>query len=308
MTNADALDRRATAAASKYMGMIAWPTIVLGLMAGVLYVSTVALTLAGQLSLWVAVPAIAVLTYVSYTILHESVHGSITGTSRSLRWLNRALGYMAAWITMIPMTANRDEHVAHHRHANDARRDPDFHVGRMLASPWAPVLTVFRAYGAQFAHFQQTRKAGDRRSLALGLEVTAALAPRIAVVAAGYWIEGLAMFLLAWLLGAILLLYLFAYLVHRPNEQVGRYRDTSTVRALRWMEGPLSWLWLYQNFHSIHHLYPRVPFYKYADLYQEIEDVMRAKDAPVYRISMRGLEPALQAELPLAGQAGEQGR
>ena len=273
--------------------MVAWPTIVLGLAVAVLYVLTVGLGLAGMLSLWAAVPLVAVLTYLSYTVLHEAVHGSITGNNRSLRWLNKTLGYIAGWIVMIPLTAHRQEHIAHHRYANDASRDPDFHIGRMGDSPWAPLSAVLRAYVRQFGYFLEAR-GGDvspRQPLVLGLEVTAAFMPRLAVLAAGYWVEGLALFVLAWLMGAVVLLYLFAYVVHRPHEQVGRYRDTSTVLVPRSLETPLSWLWMFQNFHSIHHLFPRVPFYKYAELYREIEDVIEAKRAPVYRMSIRGLEP-----------------
>jgi beta-carotene hydroxylase len=124
----------------------------------------------------------------------------------------------------------------------------------------------------------------------LGLEVAAALAPRLAVVAAGYWVEGIALFCVAWLIGAIVLLYLFAYIVHRPHEEVGRYLDTSTVLLPPSLNALLSWLWMYQNYHSIHHLFPRVPFYKYAELYRDIEEVMEAKRAPVYSVSRRGLE------------------
>lgn len=292
LTHADAIDRRATAAASKYMGNIAWPTIILGISIGVVYILSVGLALAGSLSLWVAVPLVAVLTYLSYTILHESVHGSITGNDRSLRWLNKALGYMAAWIVMIPLTAHRHEHIAHHRYANDESRDPDFHIGGMGRSPWAPIVAVVKACATQFVYFQKTRRAGEspRQTLVLVLEVAAALLPRLAVLAAGYWLEGLALFVLAWLIGAVVLLYLFAYVVHRPHEATGRYHDTSTVLGPRALEKPFSWIWMFQNFHSIHHLFPRVPFYRYAELYREIEDVMEAKQAPVYRMSIRGLE------------------
>ena len=54
----------------------------------------------------------------------------------------------------------------------------------------------------------------------------------------------------------------------------------------------LNWLWMFQNYHSIHHLFPRVPFYKYAELYEEIEDVMAARQAPVYHMSVTGLKQA----------------
>ena len=49
--------------------------------------------------------------------------------------------------------------------------------------------------------------------------------------------------------------------------------------------------WGFQNYHAIHHLFPRVPFYHYAKIYDEIEAVMAEKGAPVYRLTLRGLEP-----------------
>jgi beta-carotene hydroxylase len=276
------------------MGLVAWPTVVLGLVLGVSYAAVVAMAVTGDLALWLAVPLAAMITYLSYTILHESVHGSITGNRESLRWLNRSLGYMAAWITMIPLTAHKYEHIAHHRFANDEVRDPDFHVGRMRDSLVAPLRAALQAWVSQFSYYAEHRwrKAPASEKIQLGLEVTFALAPRLGVFAAGYWTTGLALFVVAWLIGAMVLLYGFAYIVHRPHEQVGRYTDTSTILLPRALHRPLTWLWMYQNYHAIHHLFPRVPFYKYPDVYREIEPVMAAKGAPVYRVSLRGLKEA----------------
>ena len=277
------------------MGKVAWPTVILGLLFAAVYIAAVVMSLAGLLSLWLAVPVVALVTYLSYTILHESVHGSIGGNHRSLRWLNKAMGYVAAWITMIPLTAHRYEHMAHHRYANDEQRDPDFHMGSMRDSLLAPVLAAVRAWVSQFTYYAKHRwaDAPPRQNVILCLEVAAALLPRLAVILAGYWVEGLALFVLAWMIGAIILIYSFAYIVHRPHDQTGRYVDTATIlppepAPLRFV---LNWLWMFQNYHSIHHLFPRVPFYKYAELYEEIEDVMEAKQAPIYSISLRGLKP-----------------
>jgi beta-carotene hydroxylase len=278
------------------MGSVAWPTVVLGLLFAATYVATVALSLAGLLSLWLAVPLAALVTYLSYTILHESVHGSIAGKHRSLRWLNKAMGYVAAWITMIPVTAHRYEHMAHHRYANDEKRDPDFHMGSMHDSLWAPVRAALQAWFSQFMYYAQHRwaDAPPRQNAILCLEVAAAVLPRLAVILAGYWVEGLALFVVAWILGAIILIYFFAYVVHRPHDQVGRYLDTATILPPRSapMRSAVNWFWMFQNYHSVHHLFPRVPFYRYAELYEEIEGVMQAKQAPIYSISIRGLKQA----------------
>jgi beta-carotene hydroxylase len=185
--------------------------------------------------------------------------------------------------------------MAHHRYTNNAERDPDFHMGRMWDRPLAPVLAALRAWVSQFVYYAKHRwsDAPPRQNLTFCLEVVAAVAPRLAIVIAGYWVEGLALFVFAWILGAIILIYLFAYVVHRPHTEIGRYADTATILP----PGPaalhagLNWAWMFQNYHSIHHLFPRVPFYKYAEVYEEIEDVMRAKQAPIYRISRHGIKP-----------------
>lgn len=292
MTKTDLLDRQAVASARQYMGMVAWPTIILGMVLGASYIATVLTALTGLLALWLAVPLVAVLTYASYTVLHESVHGSITGNDPSLRWLNKALGYMAAWIVMIPLTAHRHEHTAHHRYANDETRDPDFHIGQMRNSPAALARAVVRAIVGQFRYYSENRwtKAPSKEKVQLYLEVAVAIVPRVAVMVAGYWVEGVALFVLGWLIGAIILLYLFAYVVHRPHEQVGRYVDTSTILLPRPLHALITRLWLFQNYHSIHHLFPRVPFYKYEQLYEELEEIMLAKGAPIYRITLHRVE------------------
>jgi beta-carotene hydroxylase len=294
MSKTDRLDQQAVRSAGKYMGKVAWTTVILGLVFATVYLLTVGLTLAGLVPLWIAVPVVAVVTYLSYTILHDAVHSSIGGNDRSFRWLNKAMGYMAAWITMIPFTAHRYEHMAHHRYANDEERDPDFHMGGMLDSVLAPVRAALRAWVSQFIYYRKHRwaDASPRQNAILCLEIAAALLPRLAVILSGYWIEGLALFVLAWIMGAIILIYLFAYVVHRPHDQVGRYVDTSTILPPESapLRSALNWLWMFQNYHSIHHLFPRVPFYRYAELYEEIEDVMEARQAPVYNISMRGLK------------------
>ncbi len=293
MTDFDELDKKALTSARQYMGVVAWPTVVLGLVAGASYLGSVAMALTGALSLWLAVPIVSVLTYVSYTVAHESVHGSIGGNHKSFRWLNNALGYMAAWILMIPLTAHRHEHMAHHRHANDPAQDPDFPVEKMQNSIPAAARAAVDITIGQFSYYFRHRwdNAPLREKLVLCLEVAAALVPRFALMAAGFWVEGLALFVLAWLIGVMVLLYLFAYVVHRPHEQTGRYLDTSTIL----LPGPLgtlvTWFWLYQNYHSIHHLFPRLPFYRYAKLFNEIQPIMVEKGAPVYRVTPRGLVP-----------------
>ena len=51
-----------------------------------------------------------------------------------------------------------------------------------------------------------------------------------------------------------------------------------------WLNGPITWLWLWQNYLAVHHLFPRVPFYRYAALFDRIRSMMVARGAPIQQI------------------------
>jgi len=292
MKKKDNLDLVALEAAKQHMGGFAWPTVVLGIVLLAAYLATPALVVTGVMPLLVAVPLVGLVTYASYTVLHDAAHGSISGSHTSLRWVNESMGYIAAWIFMMPLTAHRHEHLAHHRHANRPEEDPDFVVADMTRSPFHALRAAARIYTGQFSYYFTHRwnKGPRSQNLYLCLELFAAVAPRLAFVAAGFWVEGLALFAIGWLLGIALVMFLFAYIVHTPHQSVGRYVDTSTF-VIDGLGGKLATLlWGFQNYHSIHHLFPRVPFYTYRAVFEEIEPVMLAKGAPIYRIGFDGLQ------------------
>ena len=279
------LDLQALTAAKRYMGDFAWPTVVLGTAIVLAYLATPLLVVAGHLPLLLGVLLMALLTYAAYTVLHEAAHGSISGSHTSLRWVNELMGYLAAWVIMIPLTSHRHEHLAHHRYTNEPDGDPDFIMSEIGNSPWRAVQIVSRVYLEQFAYYLRHRwsRGPRRQDVFVCLEILAAWVPRIAFFAAGYWVEGLALFVVAEILGLLILLYLFAYIVHTPHESVGRYVDTSTIVVPGFAGKIITVAWGYQNYHSIHHLFPRIPFYRYPALFAEIQGAMIANGAPVYR-------------------------
>ena len=292
MDRKDNLDLQALEVAKQHMGKFAWPTVALGLALLLAYLATPILVVMELMPLVAAVPLLAFLTYAAYTVLHDAAHGSISGSHTSLRWLNEAMGYIAAWIVMIPLTAHRHEHLAHHRHTNDPDNDPDACFTELTRSPLHAVRALTKMYAGQYLHYIRNRwnKGPKSQNLYLCLEVFFALVPRLAFVAMGFWVEGLALFVVAWSLGLMVLAYLFAYIVHTPHEAVGRYVDTSTI-VVDGLTGRLvTLLWGYQNYHSIHHLFPRVPFYTYRTIFEEIEPVMLARGAPIYHLNVRGLQ------------------
>jgi len=44
----------------------------------------------------------------------------------------------------------------------------------------------------------------------------------------------------------------------------------------------VNWLYMFQNFHLIHHLFPRIPFYLYPNAFQSLEPVLEKEHAHIY--------------------------
>ena len=80
--------------------------------------------------------------------------------------------------------------------------------------------------------------------------------------------------------------YWFAYRPHSPYLEEQRYKNTTSLIMPNWLKF-LEWFWLGQNLHSIHHLFPRIPFYHYHKVHREIESVMRAHGTKMIGIFSR---------------------
>ena len=95
---------------------------------------------------------------------------------------------------------------------------------------------------------------------------------------------------LANIAGVSLLGFLFAWVVHTPFDETERYRDTATILLPSPVHELLTRLWLWQNYHSIHHLFPRVAYYRYAALFDEIREGMAERGAPIIDLGARSIE------------------
>ena len=303
MDDIAALNKIASQKAKNYYCGLAWPTMLIGLTSFLAYWALPYLVLLNGFSLWLAIPTMVALTYAAYTVLHESVHGSINGSNTSMKWVNDGLGYLAGTILAIPLTAHRIEHLTHHENTNHAKKDPDGYSANIVCSPLDMMKTAWRGIAIQYELYSQRYWAkatvGKKATFVIEIAFTVLLRvlPFIVLwrtgdpeLIAGWW-RGLMLFVVAGLLGIIVLVYFFAYIVHRPHAVMGRYVDTSTIVIPRPFSTVATVLWGYQNYHSIHHLFPRVPFYRYRRLFHDIAETMDAMKAPVYRLTWRGLQP-----------------
>lgn len=288
------LNKQAIAAARNYMGQVAWPTVILVVAVLCGYVLNLALFATGVLPGWVALLALGALTYLSYTPLHEAVHGNIHGGHERLKWLSDLCGYLMAPLIAIPYASHRHEHLTHHRYTNQPDKDPDYMVSGMGKGLIAALITVVRFIGVQNSFFvkQHWRKAALKDRLIYCLEVLASVGWRVGFVVAvaqsgvvSAW-QVISVVVLGYLLGGFFTAYWFAYRPQIPYGDSTRYRNTSSLIMPKAMK-PLEWFWLGQNLHSIHHLFPRVPFYRYHALHREIEPILRAHGTPIVGIFSR---------------------
>jgi fatty acid desaturase len=266
---------------------IEWPTLLV-------FVATYALWAAATALLWQVSPVLAVLAaalaiaqYSSLT--HEVLHGHPFTNQR----LSEALVFPGLTI-FVPYLRFKDLHLQHHFDPNltDPYDDPESNfqdpavwarlsapvkaalrfnntlAGRMLLGPaistWALVTGDLRA-----------AMKGDRRvALAWALHL-----PGVALVL--WWLAAVGtMPFWAYLLAAYLgwsLLKIRTYLEHRAHEAA---RARTVVIESR---GPLSLLFLNNNFHVVHHMHPGVAWYKLPALYFSNRDhYLRRNDGYVY--------------------------
>lgn len=279
------LNKQAIAASKTYTGELAWPTVLLTFTVVAAVAANFGLFIVGIMPLWAAILIYGGLTYMSYTPLHEAAHGNIHGRHESLKWLNDLCGYLVAPLIMVPYASHTVEHFTHHRHTNQADKDPDNVVKTMGDGPLMFVWTCLKFLWVQnsffYKHAWGTARLSER--LIYCGELLFSLGWRVAFVLLVTREWDVTLLLTGYFIGACFTAYWFAYRPHHPYENAARYQNTNSLIMPWWMK-PVRWFWLGQDVHSIHHLFPRVPFYKYHALHRKIEPVMRAHGTPIIGI------------------------
>ena len=287
--------------ANDHCDTLAWPTVVLAAVVVPTYFLTPVAVVAWGLPVIAGVIIMGLLTYAGYTALHESVHGAVCGGQQRHRWLNELVGHAAAIPLGIPMSAHRYEHFLHHNHTNKQHEDPDLVCADMTNSVWRMVASPVILFGNQYSLFLSgrwgTAHTELRRTFVLEtvaivlsrvLLLAALFGPVAASVGAPLLSVALDVFLtlvLGPILGMVLLVYLFAYLVHVPHSVQGKFLDTSIFVLPRWFRGLGTWCWGFQNYHGIHHAFPRVPWYRYREVFEANQEALMEQGMPTFELS-----------------------
>lgn len=267
---------------------IEWPTLFLFIATYALWAAATAVlwSLSAPLAILAATLAIAQFSSLQHEVLHGHPFRSQT--------LSEALVFPGLTV-FVPYLRFKDLHLQHHFDPalTDPYDDPESNYldpavwarlsqpvqlmlrfnntlfGRMLLGP---ALSTWALVKGDLALFRK----GDRRTmLAWALHL-----PGVALVA-GWLVAVGTMPLWAYLLAAYLgwsLLKIRTFLEHRAHEAA---RARTVIIESR---GPLSLLFLNNNFHVVHHMHPTVPWYQLPALYVGNRDhYLRRNDGYVFR-------------------------
>lgn len=262
---------------------IEWPTLGLAVLCYAAFgFSTVALP---EVSVALAIAATGVAIALHASLTHEIIHGhpfpGRPGFGAALAWPPLTLA--------VPFLRFRDTHLAHHNDAvlTDPYDDPESNY--LAPDVWARLPRWVQAIlnmnntllgriilGPAIGTFVFLRtdlsliRAGDGAALRGWLWHVPGLAVVLAWVGwcsgMPFWAYACAAYL------AMALLRIRTFLEHQAHDRAsGR---TAIVEG----RGPLAWLFLNNNLHVVHHMHPKVPWYRLPALYAAHRDHYRRRN------------------------------
>jgi len=272
---ADGFDERAW---RRLTGSFAWPTVALLVAVLVLHVGSWWACVVLRWPLAFGVVLNAVVAYLAFTVHHEAAHGNIDGRKGSAGLADEVAGWISGVLLLSPFPAVRVLHLRHHGVTNDPATDPDMWVAvdgpvRLAAR----CLTIIPHYYWHFL-FGPT---STTKSARIALPKTIAGIVGLLALGGVLWWAGLGGWALwLWVLPAFLgtgfLAFAFDYLPHVPFDSRERFLNTRVIEGRT-----LNVVLLGQNYHLMHHLYPRVPFYRYLACFHLMRPLLERKGARI---------------------------
>ena len=250
---------------------VEWPTVLL--IAASYAVLGLGLFVLPRYGVGLSVLVLIAVIALQSSLQHEVLHGH----PFARRWWGEVLVF-ASFNLFVPYLRFRDTHLAHHRDANltDPYDDPETNyldpsvwdrlpewrrgllnannslIGRMLLGPLIGQIAFMR-------EDWRAIRAGDRVVLwgwLWHIPVTGAVIALVVAAPLPLWAYLLACY------GGLAVLKIRTFLEHQAHE---RASGRSVIIEDR---GPLAFLFLNNNLHVVHHMHPRLPWYRLPGLYR----------------------------------------
>lgn len=267
---------------------VAWPTLLMLALIVPLHLAMLVIGLSGAVPAWWLTIALGVSAYLHYTPAHEAIHRNIV-RSRRFDPVNRLIGWWAGLLLGMTWPLLLRTHHAHHAHTN-GDRDPDAFVRgtlwrlfplaalsvvtnlvplpfwRLIYGRETPNLGYLDAWKVMRAHEWRTHQ------IAHGLMCIAVWA----AVALGHGGMVFALYVVPAAIGRLLMGIFLSWLPHWPFAAGDRYRATGLRRGRLLAIASVG-----HSLHLVHHLWPRVPFYRYGRLYRALAPALHDRGVRV---------------------------
>lgn len=251
---------------------IALPTLALFLVCVLGFIGNIYCACAEIYSMSVAFGVSTLLLYLSFTPLHEASHGNIFFNSKIL---NTIAGHIIGFIFLAPYSAFRKLHLQHHAHVNNPDKDPDHWVkGSNAFYTFLRILSIYFSY--YYSHLK------DPKTRIKNLTATI---PHNTLLLASFTFLGLSIspqfVFFVWIIPSVcalsLVAFFFDFLPHYPHDDSSKENNSRT-----YLSRPMAIIMLGHNRHIIHHLYPRVPFYNYAEHFENLPEKYKKGHTRIY--------------------------
>lgn len=270
--------------------VLAWPTAVLYLGTLGLFAVEMYGLFSGGWTRWATVPMGAAVTFLMFSVLHESTHHAISTNTRA----NNVFGHLSVifvvpWATF-PLV--KFIHIEHHRNTNEQKLiDPDAWCSEgawwQLPFRWMTIDLWYLVF------YMRRMRERPRTEIASTLTVfTMVIAAFVGLGVGGYGSALMWGYLIPQRLGLMVLAWWFDYLPHHgltATQREDKYQATRVRIGGEWMLTPL---FVYQNYHLVHHLHPSIPFYRYVRAWRRNEQAYLDRNAAISTWFGRSLTPS----------------
>lgn len=267
-----------------FQRVFAWPTILMAIVSFIGLAVVSVLTIQGVVPDWLGFILNTYLLISCFTPLHESVHDNISLPNGRLPWLNNVLGFISGGLLFLPFHLFTFIHISHHRFAN-SDQDPDFWLhSKSYTEAISKCVTAIPHYLLRYWQaYSVSVKIARRNAIGLFSTFSIFMLP-VFITSQGY----LSPLLLLWVGPAILAVGLLTFLhwtLHRPYSRRGRFHDANVIWAPGFFGKFLNFIYQMQNYHLVHHLFPRIPFYLQIEAFNELEQTITLKGGRIVKVN-----------------------
>ena len=241
----------------KRVPRIAWPTVILFFCCLIALGVVTLYTLSANIPFWLGSIVNGLVIYFLFSAVHDASHRSIS----TIPWINESIGHIGLFFfgPLATFGLARWIHSQHHRFTNYSEKDPD-NFGHEAG--WKLFQWFFFDYFYTKYFLQQAGDVWKKYGLGIVMQALFITAVLALAIAEGYLYEVFMLFVVPTRISSFLFVAMFVYLPHVPFHTTSLQNEYQATNIRAGWEGLLSPLMAYQNYHLVHHLYTRVPFYR----------------------------------------------